>query len=105
MVYGNFQQAVAGSNTRFAKRKSRRTPSSLESVARSADRLERGSLCAAAPVPRWFPREIMVKVTIVFELLVVPYLIAYLFHFHNLTAADACVVASCFFLLPSTTSS
>src|SRR5215468_4211431 len=87
MVYGNFQQAVAGSNTRFAKRRSRRTPSTLESVARSADRLQRGSLCAAAPLPRWFPRENMVNVTIIFGLLVVPCLIAYLFHSHNLTLA------------------
>jgi len=33
----------------------------------------------------------MVNVTIIFGLLVVPYLIAYLFHFHNLTLAGRMV--------------
>src|SRR5262249_12215022 len=72
---------------RFGKRTRRRTPSTLESLARSAVRLEHSSLCAAAPLPRWFPRKNMVKLTIVFALLVVPYLIEYLFHYHNFTLA------------------
>src|SRR5262249_34057940 len=59
-------KTVAGSDTRFAERTSRRTPSTLESVARSADNLERVSLCAAAPLPRWFPRKNKVNVTIIF---------------------------------------
>src|SRR6516225_9284477 len=39
-LHSPYQQTVAGSDTRFAKRASRRTPGTLESVARSADRLE-----------------------------------------------------------------
>src|SRR5215471_7922334 len=61
-LHSPYQQTVAGSDTRFAKCRSRRTPSTLESVARSAHRLERGSLCAAAPLPRWFPQKNMVNV-------------------------------------------
>jgi uncharacterized membrane protein len=37
--------------------------------------------------PRWFAQKNMVNVTIISGLLVVPYLIAYFFHFHNLTLA------------------
>jgi hypothetical protein len=47
----------------------------------------------------------MVNVTIIFGLLVIPYLIAYLFHLHNLTLAGRRVFASFSFLLPSATSS
>ena len=47
----------------------------------------------------------MVNVTIVFGLLVVPYLIAYLTHFHNLILTGRMGVCLVLFLLPSATSS
>ena len=64
-LHSPYQQTVDGSDAPFAKRTSRQTPSTLESVARRADRLERGRLCAAAPLPRWFPRKSMVNVSFV----------------------------------------
>ena len=57
------------------------------------------SAAAFALLLRCLPgsRESMVNVTIIFGLLVIPYLIAYLFHFHNLTLAGR--IGVCFVFL------